>query len=168
MAHLVLVAYLRKGGADLSKVNIVEMPFPLVSAALARGTIAAGIIAEPSLAAALDDVRILARPMDLVGNSMMIAGWFTAKDWLQKNPGLAHTFAQTIYQTARWANANHDKSAAILRKYAQIDDSTVRKMVRVIYGENLALDMIDPTLELAAREGFTSRRVHASEMVANV
>jgi ABC-type nitrate/sulfonate/bicarbonate transport system substrate-binding protein len=113
------------------------------------------------------EVRVLAKPLVLVGSSMMIAGWFVSTDWQKKNVALAHTFAQTIYQTARWANANQDKSGIILRKYAKIEDATARKMVRVIYGESLNLDMIDPTLELAAREGFTSRRVHASEMVAN-
>jgi ABC-type nitrate/sulfonate/bicarbonate transport system substrate-binding protein len=78
----------------------------------------------------------------------------------------AHAFATVIYQTARWANANHDKSAVILQKYTKIDDATVHRMVRVTYAESLEPDMIDPTLELAAREKFTERRVRAAEMIA--
>ena len=39
-------------------------------------------------------------------------------------------------------------------------------MVRVTYAESLEPDMIDPTLELSAREKFTERRVRASEMIA--
>jgi hypothetical protein len=42
----------------------------------------------------------------------------------------------------------------------------VKRMVRVAYAESLEPDMIDPTLDLAAREKFTERRVRASEMIA--
>jgi ABC-type nitrate/sulfonate/bicarbonate transport system substrate-binding protein len=111
-------------------------------------------------------VRILAKPFDLIGKRLMIGGWFATADWQKKNMATAHAFATVIYQTARWANANHDKSAVILQKYTKIDDATVHRMVRVTYAESLEPDMIDPTLELAAREKFTERRVRAAEMIA--
>jgi ABC-type nitrate/sulfonate/bicarbonate transport system substrate-binding protein len=139
-----------------------------VSAALKRGTIAAGIISEPSLAASIDDVRVLAKPFELIGKRLMIGGWFATSDWQKKNPAAVRAFTAAIYETARWANANRDKSAAILQKYTKIDDATVRRMVRVTYAESLEPDMIDPTLDLAARAKFTERRVGASEMIATV
>jgi NitT/TauT family transport system substrate-binding protein len=166
ITHLAVVTWLEANGADPAKVNILEMPFSQVSAALNRGTIAAGIISEPSLAASLADVRVLAKPFELIGKRLMIGGWFATTDWQKKNPVAVRAFANVIYQTARWANANHDKSAVILQKYTKIDDATVRRMVRVTYAESLAPDMIDPTLELSAREKFTERRVRATEMIA--
>jgi ABC-type nitrate/sulfonate/bicarbonate transport system substrate-binding protein len=98
----------------------------------------------------------------------MIGGWFATTDWQKKNPATVRAFASVIYQTARWANTNRDKSAVILQKYTKIDDATVRRMVRVTYAESLEPDMIDPTLDLAAREKFTERRVRATEMIASV
>jgi NitT/TauT family transport system substrate-binding protein len=166
ITHLAVVAYLIKGGADPSKVNIIEMPFSQVSAALKRGTIAAGVISEPSLAASIDDVRVLAKPFEVIGRRLMIGGWFATSDWQKKNSAAARTFAEVIYETARWANANRDKSALILQKYTKIDDATVRRMVRVSYADELEPAMIDPTLALAAREKFTERRVRAAEMIA--
>ncbi len=167
ITHLAVVAYLIKNGADPAKVNIIEMPFSQVSAALKRGTIAAGVISEPSLAAALDDVRVLAKPFELIGRRLMIGGWFATTDWEKKNVAAARAFAGVIYETARWANANRDKSAVILQKYTKIDDATLHRMVRVTYAESLAPDMIDPTLDLAAREKFTERRVRAPDMIAD-
>jgi NitT/TauT family transport system substrate-binding protein len=166
ITHLAVVAWLRANGSDPASVSIIEMPFSQVSAALKRGTIAAGIISEPSLAAALDSVRILAKPFDAIGKRLMIGGWFATADWYRKNAVLARAFAGVVYETARWANANHDASAVILQKYAKIDDATVRRMVRVTYADTLAVDMIDPTLDLAARVHFTERRVTATEMIA--
>jgi NitT/TauT family transport system substrate-binding protein len=167
ITHLAVVAYLIKGGVDPAKVNVIEMPFAQVSAALNRGTIAAGVISEPSLAAAQDEVRVLAKPFELIGRRLMIGGWFSTSEWYKRNTAAARTFASVIYETARWANANHDKSALILQKYTKIDDATVRRMVRVTYAESLDPDMIDPTLDLAAREKFTERRVRAAEMIAS-
>jgi ABC-type nitrate/sulfonate/bicarbonate transport system substrate-binding protein len=109
---------------------------------------------------------VLAKPFELIGRRLMIGGWFATSDWQKKNVAAARAFAGVIYETARWANANHDKSALILQKYTKIDDATVRRMVRVTYAESLEPDMIDPTLDLAAREKFTERRVRAPEMIA--
>jgi NitT/TauT family transport system substrate-binding protein len=166
ITHLAVVTWLRRNGADPANVSIIEMPFSQVSAALKRGTIAAGIISEPSLAAAAADVRTLAKPFDTIGNHFMIGGWFATSDWQKKNPAAARAFANVLYQTARWANTNHEASAVTLEKYAKVDDATVKRMVRVGYAESLAPGMIDGTLELAAAAKFTERRVHASEMIA--
>jgi NitT/TauT family transport system substrate-binding protein len=168
ITHLAVVAYLIKGGADPNKVNIIEMPFAQVSAALKRGTIAAGVISEPSLAASLDDVRVLSKPFELIARRLMIGGWFATSEWQKKNMAAARAFAGVIYATAHWANGNHDKSALILQKYTKIDDATMRRMVRVTYAEALEPEMIDPTLNLAAREKFTERRVRAAEMIAAI
>jgi NitT/TauT family transport system substrate-binding protein len=168
ITHLAVVTYLTANGVDPAKVNIIEMPFSQVSAALNRGTIGAGIISEPSLAASINDVRVLAKPFDLIGNRLMIGGWFATADWYKKNPAAARAFASVIYQTARWANANHDKSALILQKYAKIDDATLNRMVRVYYAESLDPGMVDPTLDLAAKAKFTERRVRAAEMIATL
>jgi NitT/TauT family transport system substrate-binding protein len=166
ITHLAVVAYLIKGGADPNKVNIIEMPFAQVGSALKRGTIAAGVISEPSLAASLDEVHVLAKPFELIARRLMIGGWFATSEWQKKNLPAARAFAGVIYATAHWANANHVKSALILQKYAKIDDATIRRMVRVNYAEALEPEMIDPTLDLAAREKFTERRVRAGEMIA--
>jgi NitT/TauT family transport system substrate-binding protein len=166
ITHLAVVTYLLKNGADPQKVNIIEMPFSQVSAALKRGAIAAGIISEPSLSAASDDVRVLAKPFELIGKRLMVGGWFATSEWQKKNVATARAFATAIYETAHWANANHEKSAVILQKYAKVDDAALARMTRVVYTESLEPDMIDPTLDLASREKFTERRVHAADMIA--
>ena len=167
ITHLAVVTWLQRNGADPAKVSIIEMPFSQVSAALKRGTVAAGIISEPSLAVAgRRRARFGEAVSNTIGNRFMIGGWFATSDWQKKNVATARAFASVLYQTARWANANHDKSAVILEKYAKVDDATVKQMVRVSYAETLTPAMIDATLQLAAAAKFTERRVRASEMIA--
>ena len=47
VTHLAASAYLVQNGVDLSKIRFIEMPMPEMGPAMQRGTIAAGIVAEP-------------------------------------------------------------------------------------------------------------------------
>jgi NitT/TauT family transport system substrate-binding protein len=169
ITHLATIAYLANNGVDISKINIIEMPFSEAGAALARGAIVAGIISEPSLSVALGSgaVRVFTHPFDVIGNHYMVGGWFTTLDWYHKNTATAKRFAAALYDTARWANANHDKSAIILQKYTKIDTAVLAKMVRATYGTALTPAMIDGTLALAVREKFLDRSVPATDMIAS-
>jgi NitT/TauT family transport system substrate-binding protein len=165
LTHLSVFVYMLKSGADPTKVSFIELPFSQVGAALQRGTIAAGIISEPSLSAAVDDVRILAYAESYIAKRLMVAGWFSTMEWFKKNMAAAHAFARVIYDAGRWANANQDKSLLLLDKYAKLEPNA-HPMARAVFLESLPPDMIDPTLELAGRLKFTDRRVRASEMIA--
>jgi NitT/TauT family transport system substrate-binding protein len=167
-SYLAAVTYLTKNGVDLATVHLIEIPFAEMGAALARGTVAAGVISEPSLTRALEagQVRVFAKVFDSIASSFLISGWFTTSDWYRKNTPLAKRFAATIYDTARWANTHHDQSAAILAKYAQLDATTARRMSRCTFAEALDPQQIDSLLALAGRAKLTDRPVTAAEMIA--
>jgi len=166
--HLAMAAYLTKAGIDPDKVSFIEMPYPLMGPAVARGTVAAAVIVEPFIAATSGDVRTFAKPLDALAPEFLLSGWFTTTAWLKANPQLARRFVSVIYDTARWANANHDKSGAILEKYSKVDDAVMQRMYRAVYAENLTAAALDPTLDWSARVKFTERRVASSELIGAV
>src|SRR5579875_647178 len=168
--HLSILAWLAKNGADVAKVSITELPASETGQALARGTVAGAVIPEPFLSAAISsgDARFFAKCFDAIGNGIMLGGWFARADWVKKNPEIAKRFVATIYQTARWANANHDRSAVILQKYSHISDATLRVMTRVVYATSLTPAMINPTLQLAASYKFTDRPVSGADLIARI
>jgi NitT/TauT family transport system substrate-binding protein len=166
--HLAMAAYLTKAGVDVASVNFIEMPYPLMAAAVQRGTVGAAVLVEPFVAFAANDVRVVAKPLDALAPEFLLAGWFTTTTWLNANKDLARRFVAVMYETARWANANHDKSGALLQKYSKVDDATVARMARAVYAETLTAAQLDPTLEWSARTKFTERRVAASELIAKL
>lgn len=165
--QLSVIAWLARNGADPSKVNMVEIPTVEAGQAIARGTVAGGVMSEPSLSAAIasGEVRFFAKNFDAIAPSIMIVGWFATSDWLQKNLAVAKRFVAAIYQTAKWANANHTQSGLILQKYSKISDATLHAMTRAAYAESLEPAMINPTLQLAAQYKFTDRLVNGSEVI---
>jgi NitT/TauT family transport system substrate-binding protein len=164
--QLSMIAWLTKNGADPSKVNMVELPTVETGQALARGTVAGGVMSEPSLSAAIasGDARFFAKNFDAIATSFLIVGWFTTTDWLKKNLPVAKRFVSVIYQTAKWANANQTRSGQILQKYSKMSDVALHSMTRATYAESFDPSMINPTLALAAAYKFTDRLVTGAEL----
>ena len=85
-----------------------------------------------------------------------------------KIPPLAHRFVSVIYETARWANANHEQSAAILTKISRIDPEMAAHMHRAVLAESLTPELLQPQLTWAARLKFTDSLVQAKDLIFKV
>jgi len=163
-------AWLVARRAENARVRFVEMPFSVMGAALARGTVDAAVIAEPSLQNALDQdqIRTFGKPFDAVAPQFLIGAWFTTTAFLQARPQLVRDFVATIYAAGRWANANHLGSADILAKYSKLSPETTRRMNRVVYSDSVRPGLIQPLLDLAMKYGIVDRAVAATDMIAKL
>ena len=166
--HLPLVVWLTKNGVDPATVSVIELPFPSMVPAIARGTVAGAVCAEPFITAGADDARVLALVHNAIGARFMTGGFFTSATWVKANAPVAKRFAAAIYETARWANANRGRSAEILQKYAKIDPAVIAKMTRTDFTDTLTPQLIEPSLDWAYRAKFIERRVLPSEMIATL
>jgi NitT/TauT family transport system substrate-binding protein len=152
-------------GADVTKINFIEMPFAVMGPALERGTVAGAVISEPSLSAArADGARIFAKSYDAIATKFLISGWFTTLDFAQKNPAALKAFARAIYATAAWANGHRPDSAAILAKYAKLDPAVAQRMTRCQYAEDLDPKLLQPGIDAAVRFGAMDKTIAASEI----
>jgi NitT/TauT family transport system substrate-binding protein len=162
--------WLDKNHADISKIHVIEMTFPQMGPALERGTIAAAVLTEPSLsqAKANNHVRELANTSFAIAPRYLSSAWFAAGPWADKNPDLIARFAKSIYEAGRWANANHDKSLAILAKYAKVDVQTFNKNNRIEFATALDPADLKTQLDLALKYGALPRQVTAAELTGTL
>jgi ABC-type nitrate/sulfonate/bicarbonate transport system substrate-binding protein len=161
------VAWLASHGADPAKVRFVEVPFPQMGAALARGTVDAAVISEPSLTIARNNglTRDFAKVYDAMSTEVMNGAWFTTMPFAQKNPELIKRFQAAIYETAKWANKNHDRSAQILEKYSKIDAHTAQTMTRSTYADSLPASSVQPSLDAAFKNHMIQKPFDANDMI---
>jgi NitT/TauT family transport system substrate-binding protein len=161
------IVYLDKNGVDPATVKTIELPFAEMGPALSRGAIAGAVISEPSLSAGVGagQTRVFAKVFDAIGPRFLISGWFTTKDWYAKNTALGKRYASVIYQTAAWANGNHEQSGQILAKYSKISAQTAHQMARATYAGGLDPQLIDPMLQLAQKAKITDGLVTAASMI---
>lgn len=157
--------WIDKNGGDSTTVKFVEMTFPAIIESLGANRIDAAIVADPFIAQAKANARILSNAYDAIGARYIIGCWFTTKQWAGAHQDLAARFAQVIAKTALWANAHKPQSGAILAKYAKMDPAVAASMLRVDYAQRFTVPDMQPVIDLAARYGGLPATFPADELV---
>ena len=161
-------AWLEHNGVAPARVRFVELKFPEMGAALARGTVGAATIAEPALSAAIHagEARIFATPYTAIAPEFAAIVWFAGKSWLQKNPATEKKLVAGIFATARWANAHQSESGPILARVAKLDPAIVATMTRAYYATSNDPKFVQAPLDFAFRYGLLPRAVTTAEFIA--
>jgi NitT/TauT family transport system substrate-binding protein len=160
-------AWLDRNGVKPEEVRYTEIPLPQAAPAIRRGTIDAGILAEPFLSQNKDKtVRVLGNIFDAVAPEFFIANWFTSRAFYQQNQKLVERFVDVVYQTANWANAHHEQSAPILSDISKVPLATIEGMIRVAYGTSTNPALIDPVLTALYKCKFIDHTMSAADVVA--
>jgi NitT/TauT family transport system substrate-binding protein len=131
------------------------------------GTVDAAVISEPSLTVAKNSglVRDFAKVYDAISTVIMNGAWFTTVPFAQKNPELIKRFQAAIYESAKWANSNHERSAEILAKYSKIEAHTAQTMMRSIYADSLPVSSVQPSLDAAFKNKMLQKPFDANDMI---
>ncbi len=159
-------AWLRKSGVDPTGVKYVEMPFPAMGPALATGRIDGAFIADTVLMSFRDQTRSLGCPYAALAPQWYLNMWYAGKDWLAKNPDLAHRFVAAIEKSAGWANAHQAETGAMLQKYVPLPNQVLAEMVRTDFAGKLEIGRVQPVLDAAVREGAVKRAIDAHDFLA--
>jgi ABC-type nitrate/sulfonate/bicarbonate transport system substrate-binding protein len=157
------VEWLRSHGADPTKIKLFELPSADMSAALARGTIAAALQGEPFLFAARNDQRALGDPFDALG-PFYINAFAAKRTWLAANTALARQLMAVLYRAGQWAMTNPDDSAALESKYTKIPVDVVRAMGRNTFATSFNPQYMSPILNLAVKYSVISQPVSAEQI----
>ncbi|HEV8020319.1 MAG TPA: ABC transporter substrate-binding protein [Candidatus Lustribacter sp.] len=159
-------AWLRQNGADLGKIKLIEMLFPQMPPAIAKGLVAAAFMGEPFLSFSGVDLRVLARPYDAIANEFYFGCWFANRDWLSRNAATARKFSGTLYDTARWCNAHAKETTAMLAGHAKLDLSWLQKTDRIPFATSLDTRLMNPVLQQAFSYKVLPKAVAASDLIA--
>jgi NitT/TauT family transport system substrate-binding protein len=156
-------AWIDQHGGDSSNVSFVELPQGSMEDAVASGRIAAAILAEPALSAALaaGRVKILAKPYDAVSKRFMVVGWFTTANWATKNAGDVRKFEVAINEASAWAVQHPEAAADILRKYMK----TTFTRAHEYHVRSLDPGLIQPVLDAALEYRLLTAHENANGMI---
>ncbi len=157
--------WLRANGADTSTIKMFELPFPAMAAALETGRVQAALIGEPFFNFARDQIRVFAKPFDIIAKSFYIGAWFANREWARANPDVLRRFAAAVYETARWANGHQADTLQILSKVTKIEIERVRTMNRIVWATSLDPKLMQPVLDLAAKYKLIDRPVAAADLM---
>jgi NitT/TauT family transport system substrate-binding protein len=157
-------AWLEASGVDAKSVRFIELPNPQMAAAIDRGAIDAAIISSPALAPALQTGRILGLPYSAISDHFAINAWYARKDWVAAHRDTVARFTKAVTEAQLWANANHAESAKMLVADAKLDPDLVATMTRATYAPKLDDSLIQPLIDLMAKDGRIAAAFPASDL----
>jgi len=157
--------WIDKNGGKSSTVKFLEVPLPQLPAALEQGRVDAAWLTEPFIHNSAAFTRTFALCFDAVAPRWVLGAFFTSRAWANANRPLVDAFRNAIGKAAVWANANQDKSAAILAKYSNRDADEVKATYRTVYATQLDPAQIQPVIDLAARYGAIPAPFPAQEIM---
>ena len=157
--------WIDKNGGDSSSVKFVEIPNSEIREALLSHRVDAANISEPFLTDVKPVTRVLAKSYTAISPRFLIGAWFTTTTWAAAHPDVLKNFVDAMRETAAWANAHQQQSAEMLARGTGIDIAVVRNATRARFGDVLAPDLIQPTLEVAFRYKLVTKPLAPRDLI---
>lgn len=167
-ASVTTKAWLARNGADVASVRFVELPFSEMLSALQRGTVVGAYLPEPFLSQAGVEVRVVGDPPSAIADRFLVSLVVAQRAWVTQNASTSQRLVAAIYDTARWANQNHDLTAPILAKYSKIDAEVVRHVPRASFATALEPGMLQPLLDAAFTYKAIERHTDAADLIVRL
>jgi NitT/TauT family transport system substrate-binding protein len=163
--QLALDAWVDKAGVDVALVKCIEVPPSAMAEALTRGSIAAAVMNDPEMSAALEgkQVKFLANGYDAISKLFMQTAWFSTQEWLDKNKDIAKRFGDAIVAGGAWGMANPEAGAAILAKWTGSKEARAKMR----FSDKLTASLIQPVYDSAAKFKLLAGPVSASDFIWN-
>jgi NitT/TauT family transport system substrate-binding protein len=169
IAQLPFQAWIDKNGGNSKSVKFLELPFPAMLPALARGTVDAMVCPEPFITGAVKaGNRVVPVMQNPLAPAYLLSGYIATSDWIAKNAALAKHFADAVRAAGDWANANPTLAAPILAKSTNIPLPVVEAMYRGQFQDRLDPALIQPVIDAAVRYGVIAKPFPAGEIIANL
>ncbi|WP_328563828.1 ABC transporter substrate-binding protein [Streptomyces coelicoflavus] len=122
-------ASVRKAGGDPDEVELVELAFDQMPAALDAGRIDAAMVVEPALATIKSQGgREISSPMIDVAPELTVAMYFTSTKYAQEHPEVVKQFQDATAESLAYADAHPDEVREIVATYTKIPADVLAKV----------------------------------------
>ncbi len=163
-------AWIDENGGDSKTVQFIELPSSAVTAALEQHRIVGATMITPALALAVDSgkAHVLAKSFSSIAKRFMIAGWFTTKERVARDPDTIKRFVDSFRESAAYTDAHHAETVDLLANYSKIKPATIRGMERSMAGPIVDVRDIAPVIAVCVKYGVIEKSFPASELVATI
>jgi len=155
-----------KAGGDPGAVKFVELGFPDMPAALAKGQVDAAWLVEPFLTIGKDQggTDIASNLVDTQKN-LMIAAYFTSEEVLASDPDLVDRFTAAVNESLKYADQNPDAVREIIQSYTDIPADVANRIVLPQWTGEINTETVDLLAQLAREDGLVQKPVDTEALL---
>ncbi|GGM47892.1 ABC transporter substrate-binding protein [Dactylosporangium sucinum] len=148
----------KKAGGDPSTISFVELAFPDIAAAVAKGDVDAGQVVEPFLTIATGQgFRQVVSNYAGTDADLTVGMYFTSQQFAQQNPKLVTAFTAAMQKSMEYAAAHPDEVRAVLSTYTKIDPAVQAKLVLPKWPSAVDRDSVQLLGDLAKADGLITK-----------
>jgi NitT/TauT family transport system substrate-binding protein len=153
----------RDAGGDPSTISYVELPFPDIAAAVAKGDVDAGQVVEPFLTIATGQGdRQVAANYAGTDPDLTVGMYFTSQQYAGQNATVVDGFTAAMKKSMDYAAAHQDDVRAILSTYTKIDPEVQKNLVLPKWPTEVDRDSVKLLGDLATAWPWCSRSTGAA------
>jgi NitT/TauT family transport system substrate-binding protein len=149
----------RDAGGDPSAIKYVELGFPDIAAAVAKGDVDAGQVVEPflTIATGQGDRQIVSNYAG-TDPALMVGMYFTSQAFQQKNPEVVKKFTAAMTKSLEYASSHGDEARAALNDYTKIDPEVQKSLVLPKWPSAVDQDSVQVLSDLALQDGLITKQ----------
>lgn len=153
-------------GGDPSKIRYVELPFPDIPAAVAKGDVDAGQVVEPFLTiAAGQGERQVVSNYAATDPGLTVGMYFTSQRFAAEHGNVVDAFAAAMRTSLDYASRHQDAARAILASYTEIDPRVQKTMVLPKWPAAVDRDSVTLLGDLATKDGLITEPVDLDRLL---
>jgi NitT/TauT family transport system substrate-binding protein len=159
------LAWIDKNGGDAKSVKFIEVPNSAAAAALVDHRVDGTCLNEPQLSAAVGSgkVRILAPAYSAIAEHFVFTVYFAQPSWATAHKDAIAKFQRVTYDAAKYTNAHHPETVALMSQVTKIPERTIAKMARTPHATSGDPALIQVAIDAAAKYGFIEKRFTAKD-----
>ncbi|WNV86155.1 ABC transporter substrate-binding protein [Umezawaea sp. Da 62-37] len=149
----------RDAGGDPSTIQYVELAFPDIVSAVAKGDVDAGQVVEPflTIAASQDDRQVVSNYAG-TDPGLTVGMYFASRSYTSQNPKAVASFTAAVNKSMEYATAHPDEARAILATYTKIDAAVQADLVLPKWPTTIDRGPVQRLADLAQQDGLITKQ----------
>ncbi|MFD1824611.1 MULTISPECIES: ABC transporter substrate-binding protein [Mumia] len=149
----------RQDGGDPSSIEYVELAFPDIVSAVAKGDVDAGQVVEPFLTIATQGGdRQVSSNYVATDPDLEVAMYFTTSTYAEKNPEVVESFTAAMNKSLDYAQEHPDEVRDILGTYTEIDPKVAEAVALPRWSSTLETESIEKLADLAEQDELITKQ----------
>jgi NitT/TauT family transport system substrate-binding protein len=161
-------AWVDGGGGDSTTLHFVEIPNSSVPAAIIAGRIDAGTTDVLTLhSAGSRSLREVANVYNAIAPRFITGVWYATAPWVDQHRDLTRTFIKVFQRYSIWANRHPADEVRFYSKQSGLSIDDLQSVPRAVFEPTVALEALQPIIDVAYRYGAIKRRFPANELLSS-
>ena len=166
VGEVVIKASLDKQGVDPDSIELLEVPFPDMPAALERDRVDAIWVPEPFLTQVLGTgARSVDAPLVTLGKNYVNGGYVTSDKYLGENQDVVERFAKAMNRSSDYASEHPEEVRAILGEYTQIPPAVAKKILLPSWPSEIDTAQIEELAGYAKQYGVIKEEPSSEDLI---